>query len=756
MGVLDTPSQAEIDALVQFGRKLFTCAVCGLSLVDHERLWFKSVCGIAVKEIPRDISLCTYTIEVDDHYAVENALEHPLHQNNPLVTGGLEMRAYLGVPVRGIGGHRVGSFCIIDTVSRKWTAQDVQNAREMAALAEILLRRSVYPNSSAQINSDLPKTPAQGVFTAMWRRNLAEHVIELDLPFAQCLGLGNNTRVNKDWFTRQVLDCDKERVYEARGRADGEPFRYHLGLHTGQLFQITERVEIVRDGDSLVKIGLLQVCPSAVTKADDSEVPQSQVEGAVLGLNQGCMLVHPDLSLVFAHPREHASGEYCSRPAHRLMDILRPDQIADALRAMQYVRKENRKVDLRLELNLPGGSGPALYDVAITAASPSENVVSHGFEFSYRSASSNSASNALVDEYNREHVRAHEATAGWIYRESLRSLHVSSVLSALLGIREGHATLDELLLALQQFTSQDCGSLVNLSRHQGFTRRVEFSQEVGRQVRWYQLHTTAYLDAAGKLDGFCGFLTDITETRAAQREALNTQYAYDLVIRSLSDGVLEFDAEGRLLFLDKFAKHLLTGIGDRLRPGAPIFSIFSRLRQERLQQALSETKFKGVSERIEIYLPETRQHVSLQCIASLQKILVVLRDLSSAKKTEREKHLFELALSTGDFGVLLIQHTGLNQRSFSLRYCNQKLSDLLNLRINDLAHVNLEWLMHRHLDVRSRRKLFSAAYRAQDVQFSASFYLQPGVEMGGWVSLRHVFNPESSEMDMLVLTRLGA
>jgi len=118
LGLLDTPPDPEIDRLTALTASIFQVPICLVSLVDEDRLWFKSKCGLAMDTYPRRLSFCQHVVidrrslvcndlTLDDRFA---QLELVCKADNPL-------RFYAGVPLF-FDGQVVGTLCVMDTRPR--------------------------------------------------------------------------------------------------------------------------------------------------------------------------------------------------------------------------------------------------------------------------------------------------------------------------------------------------------------------------------------------------------------------------------------------------------------------------------------------------------------------------------------------------------------------------------------------------------------------------------------------------------------
>ncbi len=142
--ILDTAPDERFDRLTALAADLFDVPVALVSLVDAERQWFKSHHGLPISETPRSISFCAHTILRDDAFIVEDAADHPLFRNNPLVLAGPELRFYAGVALTADDGQRLGTFCIADNKPRHFPDTDAIRLRRLAAIAadELELHRA--------------------------------------------------------------------------------------------------------------------------------------------------------------------------------------------------------------------------------------------------------------------------------------------------------------------------------------------------------------------------------------------------------------------------------------------------------------------------------------------------------------------------------------------------------------------------------------------------------------------------------------
>lgn len=136
LDVLDTPPEERFDRLTRLARRLFDVPIALVSLVDHDRQWFKSRAGLDATETPREVSFCGHAILDDGPLVVPNALEDVRFADSPLVLSDPNMRFYVGWPLKAPDGQRIGALCLIDKSPRGFEDDDLTALRDLAAMVE--------------------------------------------------------------------------------------------------------------------------------------------------------------------------------------------------------------------------------------------------------------------------------------------------------------------------------------------------------------------------------------------------------------------------------------------------------------------------------------------------------------------------------------------------------------------------------------------------------------------------------------------
>lgn len=150
--ILDTPPDGAFDRVTAVAARMFGVPIAIVSVVDSDRIWFKSHHGLDVEEIGRDPGLCASAILQDRPWLVPDARKDPRTLANPLVAGDFGLQFYAGVPLRTHDGFNLGTLCVIDRSPRTFTADQVATLGDLAAVVmdEIELRLSARRTLSVE------------------------------------------------------------------------------------------------------------------------------------------------------------------------------------------------------------------------------------------------------------------------------------------------------------------------------------------------------------------------------------------------------------------------------------------------------------------------------------------------------------------------------------------------------------------------------------------------------------------------------
>ena len=132
--ILDSPPDGAFDRITALAARRFHVPIAIISIVDEDRIWFKSHHGLAVEQIGRDPGLCASAILTNDPHILTDASIDPRSLANPLVAGDFGLRFYAGVPLTTGDGHNLGTLCIIDKEARPIDQAEIDDLKDLAAV----------------------------------------------------------------------------------------------------------------------------------------------------------------------------------------------------------------------------------------------------------------------------------------------------------------------------------------------------------------------------------------------------------------------------------------------------------------------------------------------------------------------------------------------------------------------------------------------------------------------------------------------
>lgn len=254
--VLDTPPDGAFDRITALAARLCRVPISTITIIDEDRIWFKSAHGVDVDEVGRDPGLCASAIISSDAHVVVDAASDPRTLNNPLVRGELGLRFYVGIPLVTADGHGLGTLNVIDVEPRTISEEELATLRDLAALVmdELELRlaarravdleaaqeAAVFREALMEGISHEMRTPIavlQGILgidpedgdlaVADLQRMMARHVSHLELLVNQYLDFthleaGSSPRSHAEPLDLGELAHEAATVGPARRRVDVE------------------------------------------------------------------------------------------------------------------------------------------------------------------------------------------------------------------------------------------------------------------------------------------------------------------------------------------------------------------------------------------------------------------------------------------------------------------------------------------------------------------------------------------------------
>ena len=143
--LLDTPPDGAFDRLTALAARLFRVPIAVVTIVDADRIWFKSHHGIRITEVERQEGLALTGGLLERTLVVQDAETDPRILGDPTLVHARDVRFYAGTPLITSDGFNLGTFCVADSRPRPTTDEDVLVLEDLAALVlhEMELRRAI-------------------------------------------------------------------------------------------------------------------------------------------------------------------------------------------------------------------------------------------------------------------------------------------------------------------------------------------------------------------------------------------------------------------------------------------------------------------------------------------------------------------------------------------------------------------------------------------------------------------------------------
>jgi signal transduction histidine kinase/ActR/RegA family two-component response regulator len=136
LNILDTEPEERFDRLTRIAQAATNSPTALVSLVDHERQWFKSHLGLEACQTHRSDSFCAYVVLDRQPVVINDASIDPRTADMNIVVETPQIRAYAGYPLFSPTGHCLGSISVLDYSPRNFSPNDLATLRDLAAVAE--------------------------------------------------------------------------------------------------------------------------------------------------------------------------------------------------------------------------------------------------------------------------------------------------------------------------------------------------------------------------------------------------------------------------------------------------------------------------------------------------------------------------------------------------------------------------------------------------------------------------------------------
>lgn len=103
-----------------------------VNLIDSFTQWTVANHGLPIEQMPREESVCQYTIMENEPFEVKDLKLDPRFRDKPYVAGGPMLSYYFGVPLTTKKGIHIGALCVMDQEAKVLSPEKVEMLRIIA------------------------------------------------------------------------------------------------------------------------------------------------------------------------------------------------------------------------------------------------------------------------------------------------------------------------------------------------------------------------------------------------------------------------------------------------------------------------------------------------------------------------------------------------------------------------------------------------------------------------------------------------
>jgi signal transduction histidine kinase len=229
--------------LTLLAAKVAGTGISHLSLVDSLTSWVFAAHGFEGGPLPRENSICQYTILEDHPFEVPDMLLDDRFRNREYVTGDPHFRYYLGVPLHTKAGNNLGALCVFDKTEKKLSPEKIELLRiiagevikrltAMKTILELQDRVKALDESQRKVAHDI-RGPLGGIIglTQIITEQGQDNNVEDVLEFVGLIGKSSNSLLE---LAEDILSKEKLAVSDPANR---DPY-YTLELLAGKLEEL--------------------------------------------------------------------------------------------------------------------------------------------------------------------------------------------------------------------------------------------------------------------------------------------------------------------------------------------------------------------------------------------------------------------------------------------------------------------------------------------------------------------------------------
>lgn len=151
--IVDSEQNAVLNELTHLASQLFKCEFATVSIVDTDRIWFKSICGLNITEIPLEKGLCGTAFKLDQPHIINDTLLDESANQNSLVNSSPHIRSYLAAPL-AMHGVSFGTLAVFSSKTNNFSKEDGLRVADLAKMVVGLFEQEMKYNARLALQKD--------------------------------------------------------------------------------------------------------------------------------------------------------------------------------------------------------------------------------------------------------------------------------------------------------------------------------------------------------------------------------------------------------------------------------------------------------------------------------------------------------------------------------------------------------------------------------------------------------------------------
>lgn len=742
LDILDTNNEEYFEALVDLGISAFNSAFCFIAFVDSTRQWFKAKRGFDVKELPRDLSICSQTIKQNVPNVIDNCLEHPELKNNSLVTGDPHVRAYLGVPIQSLNGNNIGTFCVLDNAPRSWSKAEIAIASALSKLVEHnLVERAIKAKESGEVSSASTQLHTSHQGLGSWKSTSQSGQIELSPTMEKWLCLSQTRLVQAKWFFDLPVAEDKDKVSKARIERTGDPFVYRVRLPSGDLIRVEEQVYDNGNPNDQRLFGLVKKIqdvaatpieinptvnendtPRMDIQVDLKRFPKSFLRETVKGK---LSLDHQGFITGLANAGEQEITKIKQKES--FVDMLYKEDQETFRKTLAQCLKNNSPCEAWVRLSIHDDRTWLRMELTPKKRFTAFNKPSVDAIFTALINKSSSAQKSIFDESLLNLTGTLGKVGGWYYHLESGSLKTTDMLREVLGVnKDSLHSVFHLSSILSRLSGRNIAVLFIECINNRKPASLEFeASQTEDKKKWFRIMIRPSVGEDGVPMGLYGSIADISETKRVEQALEKNLLTYNLIVDNLTDGLIEIDSTLNVSFVNRNAKTLLQKDRELFVHAMPLEELIPDLDKVQFAALLETVNKVGVSKSVEQFVGFIKRWISLRVFKSGSGYTILIKDITKRKNQSSDLYMLNSAIEQIREIIIVTNDIRKTKEPFGLLYVNSAFETFVGQSRDKWLGRNPYHLIHGRIPTRHYRQLLVAFLSRQKILLKTQYEVNP-------------------------------